>query len=202
LISAAWFPARWALVFVPAAVVDDPHEGKRKCESMWDIHRIHWKKNRFIYEMYYKDKKISKELYDWMCRMKIADQPLISKWRKPGFEILCSMLAISQQSTNFGTTSICRVPMRQRGGGIMPAVTTGCVSCCSGDGGNGGPLWWSDPRPTNHFQNPYGTGQPSGKRQRTDDADGTAAPADEPELDDEIKARLATLKGDAAATVD
>ena len=125
-----------------AAAVDDPHDGKRKCESQWDIHRIHWKKNRFIYDMYYKDKKITKELYDWLCRMKIADQPLISKWRKPGYEILCSMLAISQSSTNFGTVSVCRVPMRQRGGGVMPAVTTGCVSCASGDGLSGAP-----PRP-------------------------------------------------------
>ena len=122
-----------------AAAVDDPHDGKRKCESQWDIHRIHWKKNRFIYDMYYKDKKITKELYDWLCRMKIADQPLISKWRKPGYEILCSMLAISQSSTNFGTVSVCRVPMRQRGGGVMPAVTTGCVSCASGDGLSGAP---------------------------------------------------------------
>ena len=71
--------------------VDDPHDGKRKCESQWDIHRIHWKKNRFIYEMYYKNKEISKECYDWLVRLKIADQPLISKWRKPGYELLCSV---------------------------------------------------------------------------------------------------------------
>jgi bud site selection protein 31 len=71
--------------------VDDPHDGKRKCEGQWDIHRIHWKKNRFIYEMYYKNKEISKECYDWLVKLKIADQPLISKWRKPGYEILCSV---------------------------------------------------------------------------------------------------------------
>lgn len=102
--------------------MDDPHEGKRKCESNWDIHRIHWKKNRFIYDLYYKNKverptsslglsplpgllrlaadlrrpshrahapslhihrrlnfhyacsqEISKELYDWLVRLKIAD---------------------------------------------------------------------------------------------------------------------------------
>ena len=52
--------------------MDDPHDGKRKCEGQWDIHRIHWKKNRFIYEMYYKNKEISKELYDWMVRLKIG----------------------------------------------------------------------------------------------------------------------------------
>lgn len=190
--------------------MDDPHDGKRKCESEWDIHRIHWKKNRFIYDMYYKEKKISKECYDWLCRLKIADQPLISKWRKPGYEILCSMLAISQSSTNFGTVSVCRVPMRQRGGGIMPAVKTGCVSCASGDSIEGGPIWWCDKRPM--MANPHEHREDSrpAKRQKGDE-DGAAAAGgaagavaavqpEEPKLDDAVLARLAALKGDAAAT--
>ena len=46
--------------------------------------------------------------YDWLVREKIADGPLISKWRKPGYEILCSMLAIQKGNHNFGTTSHCR----------------------------------------------------------------------------------------------
>jgi hypothetical protein len=55
------------------------------------------------------------------------------------------MSAIQKSGTNFGTTSICRVPFAQRGGQIMPSVTTGCVSCVSGDGIDGGPVWWTDP---------------------------------------------------------
>ncbi len=46
--------------------------------------------------------------YDWLVREKIADGALIAKWRKPGYEILCSMLAIQKGNHNFGTTSICR----------------------------------------------------------------------------------------------
>ena len=41
-------------------------------------------------------------------REKIADGALISKWRKPGYEILCSLLAIQKNNHNFGTTSHCR----------------------------------------------------------------------------------------------
>lgn len=52
--------------------------------------------------------------FDWLCREKIADGPLIAKWRKPGYEILCSMLAIQKGNHNFGTTSHCRVPLRLR----------------------------------------------------------------------------------------
>lgn len=52
---------------------------------------------------------MSRELFDYLVREKIADGPLIAKWRKPGFEILCSMLAIQKGNHNFGTTSHCRV---------------------------------------------------------------------------------------------
>ncbi|CAH8570632.1 unnamed protein product [Heterobilharzia americana] len=38
----------------------DPHEGKRKVEAEWPIFRIHHKRSRFIYDLYYKRKAISK----------------------------------------------------------------------------------------------------------------------------------------------
>jgi hypothetical protein len=112
------------------------------------------------------------------------------------------MLAISQSSTNFGTVSVCRVPMRQRGGGIMPAVTTGCVSCASGDSIEGGPIWWCDKRPMMASAHEHRADSRPNKRQKSEDgtaADETVAP-EEPKLDDEVLARLNALKGDAAAT--
>ena len=52
---------------------------------------------------------MSRELFDYLVREKIADGPLVARWRKPGFEILCSMLAVQKGNHNFGTTSHCRV---------------------------------------------------------------------------------------------
>lgn len=74
--------------------------------------------------------------FEYLVREKIADGALVSKWRKPGYEILCSMLAIQKGNHNFGTTSHCRVPMKQRSSQqrITPDVQTGCISCASGDG--------------------------------------------------------------------
>ena len=125
--------------------VNEEHEGKRKCELTWKVHRIHWEKNRFIYDLMYVRKVMSRELvrsslaklphqaccspelpcqpcrtlscllivftymqFDWLVRNKIADGALIAKWRKPGYEILCSLLAIQKGNHNFGTTSHCR----------------------------------------------------------------------------------------------
>lgn len=82
-----------------------------------------------------------------MVREKVADGALISKWRKPGYEILCSTLAINKSNHNFGTTAHCRVPLKKRAPQqkITPNVQTGCISCASGDGRFGGPIWWNTP---------------------------------------------------------
>lgn len=127
--------------------VNEEHEGKRKVEGTWKIHRVHWEKNRFIYDLMYVRKVMSRDLFDWLVRQKVADGALISKWRKPGYEILCSMLAIQKGNHNFGTTSHCRVPMRVRGQQqrVTPDVQTGCICCASGDGRFGGPIWWNTP---------------------------------------------------------
>jgi bud site selection protein 31 len=33
--------------------VNEEHEGKRKNELTWKINRIHWEKNRFVYDLMY-----------------------------------------------------------------------------------------------------------------------------------------------------
>tara|TARA_B110001452_G_C15152693_1_gene401165 strand:- start:233 stop:976 length:744 start_codon:yes stop_codon:yes gene_type:complete len=183
-------PDGWELVEGPLLqfeerlreAVNDPHEGKRKAEATWPIHRIHYERNRFIYDLYYKQQKVSRELYDFLVREKIVDAALISKWRKPGYEILCSMTAIDKANTNFNTTSICRVPLAQRGGQIMPSNTTGCVSCASGDGIDGGPCWWTDP-----YTAWAAKKRQDKKQQRKQERAET--------LDPEIEARLKSLRG-------
>eukprot|EP00339_Tiarina_fusa_P017235 CAMPEP_0117018298 /NCGR_PEP_ID=MMETSP0472-20121206/14172_1 /TAXON_ID=693140 ORGANISM="Tiarina fusus, Strain LIS" /NCGR_SAMPLE_ID=MMETSP0472 /ASSEMBLY_ACC=CAM_ASM_000603 /LENGTH=63 /DNA_ID=CAMNT_0004722915 /DNA_START=316 /DNA_END=504 /DNA_ORIENTATION=- len=53
--------------------------------------------------MYYTYHRISKQCYDYCLAQKYVDAALIAKWKKPGYERLCS-----------GTTSICRVPYFDR----------------------------------------------------------------------------------------
>ncbi|KAL6780483.1 hypothetical protein ACKKBF_B12970 [Auxenochlorella protothecoides x Auxenochlorella symbiontica] len=189
--------------------VNDEHEGKRKNETSWKIHRIHWEKNRFIYDLMYVRKVMSRELYDWLVREKMADGPLIAKWRKPGYEILCSMLAIQKNNHNFGTTSHCRVPMKLRAfqQRITPDVQTGCICCASGDGRFGGPLWWNTPieedteetaEANRAVWGQEGDQQPApaqeGSRKRAAGGPPTGDDEDEDELDDAVKQRLAALR--------
>jgi bud site selection protein 31 len=224
--------------------VNEEHDGKRKAELTWKIHRIHWEKNRFIYDLMYQRKVMSKELvsrthvptrftmpvlradychtsvqFDYLCREKIADQALIAKWRKPGYEILCSMLAIQKGNHNFGTTSHCRVPMHLRANQqrITPDIQSGCISCASGDGKFGGPVWWNTPledeggsaeenRTTWGQAGQSGPEEPApstrkntttaGKRPR-DDFD-----PEEDEIPDEVQARLDALKWGVSAKKD
>jgi bud site selection protein 31 len=168
--------------------VAEEHEGKRKNELTWRIHRVHWEKNRFLFDLRYKRKALSQELYDYLCREKIADQALISKWRKPGYENLCSLLSIQKGDTNFGTASICRVPMGARAPAqrLTPNVRTGCISCVSGDGADGGPIWWNTPITEAIQRKADGASKGKGKR------------AAEDEIDPEVRKRLAALKGELA----
>ena len=50
--------------------------------------------SRYIYDLYYKKKEISRELYDYCVREKWCDAALIAKWKKQGFEKLCCLQCI------------------------------------------------------------------------------------------------------------
>lgn len=72
-------------------VENEPHEGRRKVESLWPIFRLHHERSRYIYEMFYKKKDISRDLYEYCLREKWADADLIAKWKKTGYEKLCCL---------------------------------------------------------------------------------------------------------------
>lgn len=124
--------------------LNEPMDDKRRNEISWPMHRLHYEKNRYLFDMHYKDHNISKKLLDYLVKENLADGKLMAKWRRPGYERLCSLMVITKSNTNFGTTGVCRTPLRDRTGQILPNVLTGCVSCASGDGG---PIWWNDPVP-------------------------------------------------------
>ncbi|PVV00440.1 hypothetical protein BB560_005175 [Smittium megazygosporum] len=120
------------LSFLPTE--NEPHEGKRRVESVWPIMRLHHQRSRYIYDLYYKREAISKELYDYCLKKKIADANLIAKWKKPGFEKLCCLRCIQPRDTNFGTTCICRVPKAKlEEGRAVECVHCGCRGCASTD---------------------------------------------------------------------
>jgi bud site selection protein 31 len=50
--------------------------------------------SRYIFDLFYKKKEMSRELYDYCLREKWADETLIAKWKKPGFERLCCVQCI------------------------------------------------------------------------------------------------------------
>ena len=128
--------------------VKESNAGKRNTESIWPVHQINWQRTRYVYDMYYTYHRISKAVYDYCLKNKIADAMLIAKWKKPGYERLCSTYVINPANYKFGTTSICRVPIKDRGETQKNAQdpTTGCLGCASGKGAG----------PRNIFGNKYG----------------------------------------------
>ncbi|KAG0483160.1 hypothetical protein HPP92_011244 [Vanilla planifolia] len=112
---------------------NDPHDGKRKCEALWPIFKISHQKSRYIYDLYYRRKEISKELYEFCLDQGYADRNLIAKWKKPGYERLCCLRCIQPRDHNFGTTCVCRVPKHLREEKVIECVHCGCAGCASGD---------------------------------------------------------------------
>lgn len=116
--------------------IKETNEKKRKTESMWPVHQIGWQKSRYIYDMFYTYNRISRQVYDYCLKQKLVDAALIAKWKKQGYERLCSTYVINPTNYKFGTTSICRVPIKDRGLEQKTAQdpTTGCCGCASGKG--------------------------------------------------------------------
>jgi bud site selection protein 31 len=109
----------------------EPHEGKRQVEALWPIIRIHNQRTRYLFDLHYKRKAITKELLDFCVKERYADKQLIAKWKKNGYENLCCMRCIQPQDTNFGTMCVCRVPRKQKDPGrVIKCQHCGCQGCC------------------------------------------------------------------------
>lgn len=125
---------------------NEPHEGKRKAESSWTIFRIHHQRSRYIFDLYYRKKEISKELYDFCLREGYADANLIAKWKKvhrvihsdlffqSGYEKLCCLRCVQTRDHNFSTACICRVPKKNiENSKVIECIHCGCRGCASCD---------------------------------------------------------------------
>ncbi|KAL1786240.1 BUD31-like [Sigmodon hispidus] len=106
-----------------------PPEGKRKVESLWPIFRIHHQKTRYIFDLFYKRKAISRELHEYCIKEGYADKNLIAKWKK--YENLyCLRCCIQTPDTNFGTHCVCLVPKNKLEVGlIIECMNCGCRGC-------------------------------------------------------------------------
>jgi len=114
--------------------VIETHEGKRRAETHWPIIKIHHQRSRYIYEMYKEKKKISKPVYEFCIQEKYADQNLVAKWKKSGFERLCCLQCIQPQDHNYQTVCICRVPKGKLAEDVVvECIHCGCKGCASGD---------------------------------------------------------------------
>lgn len=92
---------------------------ENKNVNLWQIIKIHNRQNRYIFDLRYRKKIISEELYKWLVKEKYADRLLISKWRKQGYEKLCCLKCIEVKC-------VCRVP-----GNEIECVSCGCWGCSS-----------------------------------------------------------------------
>lgn len=130
---------------------------------LWRMARINHDRTRYVYEACFRDRSISKDVYDYCVTMQFIDGGLARRWRLPGYERLCCTAcgvpgaasvaaAITTKFAHRNTqerkgskaaagkhhsdtaTCICRVPAAQRKSKHFLACTVcGCTGCCSSD---------------------------------------------------------------------
>eukprot|EP00835_Amoeboradix_gromovi_P002322 NODE_129_length_18551_cov_0.317039.p12 type:complete len:133 gc:universal NODE_129_length_18551_cov_0.317039:12685-12287(-) len=101
------------------------HQGKRKNESLWQIHKINFSRTRFIFDLL-QNGLISKDLLKYLIKTSQCDNQLLSKWKQSGYSNLCCLMCI--QRTDFETVCICRVPKGQLDKPLK-CVHCGCQGC-------------------------------------------------------------------------
>jgi bud site selection protein 31 len=106
-------------------------------QSLWPIYKLNHQISRYIYDMYYTRKLISKQLYDWLLLQSYANKDLIAKWKKQGYETLCCVNCIMVQDKNHNQACICRVPkstlIKNNDEKPVECITCGCRGCASSD---------------------------------------------------------------------
>lgn len=70
-----------------------PPSGPRH-QAQWEIFQISHQRSRYVYELYYEKEAISKKLYDWLLKNGYADAMLIAKWKKQGYEKVCTPVIV------------------------------------------------------------------------------------------------------------
>ena len=46
-------------------IENQPYSDKKKPEQLWGIYKLHHQRSRYIYEMFYLKKEISRDLYEY-----------------------------------------------------------------------------------------------------------------------------------------
>lgn len=98
--------------------VNEEHEGKRKCELTWKVHRIHWEKNRFIYDLMYVRKVMSRELVSLFFPESLI-QRAGSNQAALRSAAMVMQLALAENSEMLlmfeAAKAVTRIPVRERG---------------------------------------------------------------------------------------
>lgn len=68
---------------------DGGDDGTQTLPPLWQVARINRDRTRYVYNAYYVDKTISKEVWEYCVEQGLIDGGLARRWRLSGYERLC-----------------------------------------------------------------------------------------------------------------
>lgn len=113
-----------------------------KKQSYWEIVRIQWNRNRYIFnKILYKLISYKEFFLNFMIKINL-DINLIRLWKKRNYLNLCSTRVLYSRNKK-SNESICRLPFYKRNLRTLFGIqnNSGCICCASSLDWNG-PIWW------------------------------------------------------------
>mmetsp|Transcript_45131 Transcript_45131/g.113115 ORF Transcript_45131/g.113115 Transcript_45131/m.113115 type:complete len:238 (+) Transcript_45131:2590-3303(+) len=118
---------------------------KKKKEHFWELKRLHWKKNRLIFNNFYQNISLSKIFINNLFESIKIDLTLFNFWKKSSFRNLCSKEVITIHLNEIKKKSICRISFQKRDfcALFLIQAQSGCI-CCTSDEFLKSPIWWDE----------------------------------------------------------
>ena len=116
-----------------------------KNQVEWEINRLNWYKNRYVFYFLFIFKNIPKKALNYLCNFKKLDNRLIKIWKVLRFRNLCTYDLFLIENSSRKLNLLCRIPLffRKFTSVFHTQKSTGCI-CCATMYGLNEPIWWDD----------------------------------------------------------
>ncbi len=104
-----------------------------KNQVEWEINRLNWYKNRYVFYFLFIFKNIPKKALNYLCNFKKLDNRLIKIWKVLRFRNLCTYDLFLIENSSRKINLFCRIPLffRKFTSFFHTQKSTGCICCAT-----------------------------------------------------------------------
>lgn len=97
----------------PASTSPPPEQ---EVPPLWRIAQLNKKRTRFVFDAFFREKRITKEVFDYCCETQLIDVGLVKRWRAPGYEKLCCVACGMPGAASAAAQRTTKIALRDKAG--------------------------------------------------------------------------------------